>query len=174
MAVNRIGRPRKDAKGQRRSRTFGKAKRGRTKFNDALIPVVKKLVAQGYSDLEIADVLDIGFTTLQSWKLKVPELARAMKRGEELNIKATERAMFQVSQGYAHRAEKILAAAGKIKRVKTEERYAPNVAAGKLILQAKKREEYGDSVELHGDDKRPIEFKLLGLYDKNFPPPKDD
>jgi hypothetical protein len=169
----RRGRPRATGIGKRRNEFFARSGR-RSKWRDEYIEIGRKLAAEGKTDGEIADILDVGPSTISYWKVVVPAFARALKRGEENDIKAIEHAMKQRAMGYSHKTEKIFMYKGKAVRAPIEERFAPDVNAAKLILAAKKPEEYGERLELSGNGARPVKFELVGLYDKDHPPPKDD
>lgn len=104
---------------------------GNSKYHPSIIPVVKNLCARGMIDVEIAQTLGIGETTLYRWKKDHPEFAVAMERSKELVNEQVENAIIQRALGFS----------------KGEEYYPPDVAAGKFWLQHRMPDVYRERSE---------------------------
>lgn len=169
MATLGTGRPRVEPpKGRRKRKSTFRAER--SNFREEFIGIARRLVGKEFkTDAQVAAILGVGTRTLERWKLEIPRLARAMKRGEEDQIKAIEQAQMAAAQGYTHHETKAFAYKGRIITKQVEVHTPPSTAAAKLILAAKKPEVYGDRLEISGSATKPVEFRMIGRYDKDDP-----
>lgn len=149
----------------RRSRKFGKGGGRPTNFRNEFIAQVEELVAKhDYTDGQIADFLGQNPSTIWRWKQAVPEFGRAFARGEAQQVKVLEAAAFHRATGYSHKAVKIFPPRAEGEKpiiVPYEEVFPPDVAAIKLLLQARRPQIYRDRVEHSGDPAAPVQFIMV-------------
>lgn len=77
------------------------AKMGRpTKFNEAVATKAYKLALKGFTDLEIADLLDVAESTIYEWKIKHKDFSEALSMWKETANNQIERSYFELARGY--------------------------------------------------------------------------
>ena len=132
-----------------------------TKFDDSLVPVIKKLFLVGKTNLEVAWMLDICEKTLYNWCQKNTELLLAIKESKKSATDQVENAVFQSALGYVGKETKVfITKDGKIKTKTILKEYAPNVPAGQYFLNNRDPEKWKTKVEHAIDPESVKEFTL--------------
>ena len=107
-----------------------KHKAGRKAVYSDRFPALLKIHAQnGATDIELADLLDIGVSTLYRWKNEYPAFREACKADKEAADERVERSLFHRAVGYTYASEKIVVAKGVPKRVPIREHVPPDPGA---------------------------------------------
>lgn len=126
--------------------------------------IVKSLAARGYTDKEMATILNISEKTFYLWQEKYPEFLQAIKEGKEKPNHQVERALFERATGYEHEAVKIFCGRdGIVTQVKYIEHYPPDPTSMIFFLKNRMPEKWRDvrQTELTGKDGKPVEIKNL-------------
>lgn len=111
------------------------AKRGpKSKYQPGITPkVVNALAKAGLIDTEISAVLGINKATLNRWKTAHPEMRDSLKEGKDDVDERVEQALYRNALGLDEH--------NRHTRV-------PNVTAQIFWLKCRKRDQYGDKVEI--------------------------
>jgi hypothetical protein len=119
-------------------------------YRDDLPERAYKLALLKLTDPEIADVLEIPFTTFNTWKAQHPEFREAIARGKtpvdaEAVVKLRDRAF-----GYSHEAVKIFMPAGATEPVYAPytEHYPPDTNALSLWLRNRQPTRWRDKQDI--------------------------
>lgn len=124
-----------------------------TKYQPEFCETVHKLAAQGATDVEIADVLEIHVATLYRWKAEHLEFREATALGKEAADDRVEASLYHRACGYTHEAVKIFMPAGATAPVIApyREHYPPDTTAASLWLRNRRPEKWRDKQEIeHG------------------------
>lgn len=82
------------------------AKVGRkTKYDTHVLPFLKRIPSwrkQGMTEEQVADKLDIAYSTLNLYKNKYSELSEALKKGKEELIEELEDSLYKKAMGYEY------------------------------------------------------------------------
>ncbi len=108
----------------------------------------RKLAAEGKTESDMAALWGLEVKTIWNWKQKFPTFLRAMEEGKQLADDYLERSLYRKAMGYEHDDEEILVVQGKIERVKTVKRYAPDTAAAKFWLTNRRPRRWRDRQEV--------------------------
>lgn len=125
------------------------------------------------TDAEVAEFYGMSQRSLYRYKVRYPELARAMVRAEDHLVRLVERKLIHSAVGYRQRAIKIMQYEGDPVIVEYEEHIQPSVAAQQAFLKAKKPAEYSDKMLHGGDPRNPVRLVIDGL-DVATEPPKEE
>lgn len=119
----------------------------KSKYNELVAPkldTIEGLYREGWTLAAIADFLGISERTLCNYKTQHPELAEALKRGNDDAVYAVENALFKSACGYHYEEEELL----KNGVVATVQKYAkPNVNAQIFFLKNRARSKWRDRQE---------------------------
>ena len=129
----------------------GAARVGRpTKFEPEFCEKAHGLAAQGATDLEIADALEVHVSTLYRWKAEHPEFRECLRLGEDAASERVSASLYHRAVGYSHPAVKIFMPAGKDDPVVVpyREHYPPDTAAASFWLKNRKAAEWRDKQEI--------------------------
>lgn len=130
------------------------AKVGRpSKYNPAFCEIAHTLAAEGATDVEIADALEIHVATYYRFKAEHPEFREATQLGKEAADDRVEVSLFHRAVGYTHDAVKIFMPAGASAPVMApyREHFPPDTAAASLWLRNRRPDKWRDKVEqVHG------------------------
>ncbi|MHB1654415.1 MAG: transposase [Desulfitobacteriaceae bacterium] len=106
--------------------------------------LVEKWMRDGLTEEQICKNLGISVYTLNVFKKKHPELAKALKKGREIAITEVENALFRRALGYTYDETKVSIRMVDGKEVKftekTTKHLAPDVAACSILLKNKDKE----------------------------------
>lgn len=111
-----------------------------TLYKPSFAKTAKRLIAGGFTKVELARHFNVNLWALYDWKEKYPDFRQAMEtsdRNEDLEVVS---ALFDRAKGYSHPSEeiKVVACGGgmsEIVRVPIVKQYPPDVDACKLILR---------------------------------------
>jgi transposase-like protein len=144
-----------------------------TKYNPEFHPLlVESLASQGYTDIEIADKLDICEKTLNNWKKEYPELLQSIKKGKLKQDELVENALLRRALGYKHEEDKIFQYEGQPIVVPTIKHYPPDTAAAFIWLKNRMPNKWRDKKELEHSgeltikDAKEIATSILGKDDE--------
>ena len=118
----------------------------------------------GYTDVQMAQALNVSDASVEKWKRVIPEFLQAIHEGKALADAKVAHSLYQAAIGYEHEEEVIIA--NKIReyndkgrpikewttplRVKTTRRYPPNVQAGIRWLASRQPEVWGNKMHVDG------------------------
>ena len=83
--------------------------------------LVRRLSARGFTESDLAEVMNISLETLEEWKSAHGELVEALRRGREEANCAVEASLIQLASGFEYQEEVILRSGKKV----TLTRYQP-------------------------------------------------
>uniref|UniRef100_A0A6H1ZJD0 Putative DNA binding, helix-turn-helix domain containing protein n=1 Tax=viral metagenome TaxID=1070528 RepID=A0A6H1ZJD0_9ZZZZ len=144
-----------------------------TKFNKEIKAKAEKLSRRGFTDQEIADILDVNKTTIVRWKLKHAEFCTSMGLWKEQADDKVEKSLFERACGYSHPDTKAqwvettelidgeLVKCGKWVYADMIKHYPPDTPAASLWLRNRRPKDWRDKIdhELGGKDGGPIEIQ---------------
>lgn len=107
------------------------------------------LAADGATDMEIADALEVHVSTYYRWKAEHPEFREATRLGKESADDRVEASLYHRAVGYTHDAVRIFMPAGAREPIVApyREHYPPDTAAASLWLRNRRPEKWRDKVE---------------------------
>jgi hypothetical protein len=108
------------------------------------LDTIEGLYREGWTLAAIANFLGISERTLCNYKNQYPELAEALKRGNDDAVYAVENALFRSALGFTYEEEELL----KNGVIATVQKYAkPNVNAQIFFLKNRARQKWSDRQE---------------------------
>ena len=129
------------------------------------------MARRGFTDLEIAEVLDLTEQTINNWK-KIPEFFEALKENKAEADELVELSLFERAVGYSHPEEKVFQYEGEIITHETIKHYPPEPVACFFWLKNRKPKEWRDRIEhaVNGELKLspPERDKKLGNLRQNL------
>lgn len=136
----------------------GKHPGGRpTKYDVKLCELAHRLAANGATDIEIADELQVHPATYYRWKAEHQEFREATALGKDAADDRVEASLYHRATGYSHEAVKIFMPAGSDQPVVVpyREHYPPDTAAASLWLRNRRSDKWRDKQD----------FELSGRVD---------
>lgn len=128
-----------------------KKKNGRpSKIKELSPKTIGKLAGYGLTDPQIADIMEICWTTLKSAK-QDPAIFNALKQGKAKADNYVVGSLFHRAIGYSHPEEQIFCSKGQIIRAKTMKHYPPDTIACIFWLKNRRRDEWRDRQEISGN-----------------------
>lgn len=147
-------------------------------YDEKLHPLLAKaLAAQGKTNIEIYEELDISEKTFYTWKIDHPEFSQAIEQGKDELINQVEKALYRKAIGYENKkAVKIFQFQGQEVIVPYTEIIHPDVAAQKFILSNRRPKEWSEkqALELAGKDGQPPVFNVVFVEPEKKEDKKDD
>lgn len=121
-----------------------------TKYKPEYVQRAADLAANGATDMEIADELDVSIRAFYSWRAAHPEFRQALKAGKEIADERVERSLFQRAIGYEQQTVKIFMPKDASEPVYApfREIVAPDTTACIFWLKNRKPQEWRDKSEL--------------------------
>jgi len=123
-----------------------------TKYDPRFCSIAKALCKLGAIDVEIADALEIGVTTLYAWKVKYPEFNKALRAGKAVADARVVDSLYRLATGYTFDSEKILTSNGEVFREAFVEHIPPNFAAVRFWLKNRDGASWRDSDRVSASD----------------------
>lgn len=120
---------------------------------------VRAIAMRGVSEEQMMEIFDIGSRQMGLWKAQYPLFKEALEEGYTDADAAVLGALYQSAIGYTHDEEKIFQWDGEIVRAETVKHYKPDIAAAKLWLTNRQKENWKDRhhTNVSGkDDNSPI------------------
>lgn len=72
-----------------------------------MLPVVRAMAKLGATDVEIAQALQVGLSTIELWARQHPEFLRALKPPKGVADDRVERSLFKLATGYSYDSEEL-------------------------------------------------------------------
>lgn len=125
-----------------------------TKFTPNKIHIIKTLVQRGFTDLEIANVLEINQDTFYEWKKKHPKFSEALKDWKDEADAKVERSLYESASGYETKYKKnFVVSDGKdqgshIESATEELVFPPNPTSCIFWLKNRKHDNWKDKREI--------------------------
>jgi hypothetical protein len=107
--------------------------------------VARKCCERGMTDIEVADMLGIGLSTLYRWKLDHPAFARVFKLGKAAADDRVERSLYSRAIGYDYIAEKATMTRHGQKTMRYRQHIPPDTAAAVWYLKNRRPDRWRDS-----------------------------
>lgn len=144
------------------------SKRGRkTDYRPEFAAIAEKACRLGFTDQELAELLETSVRTIYRWKNENEEFCQALKAGKELADDRVERSLYERAVGYKAEAVRIFMPAGKEEPVYAPyvEHHAPDTTAAIFWLKNRKPDDWRDrrEHELTGKNGGPIEVQEIIL-----------
>lgn len=146
MPARRIKPPRMPDKGSRkvRNRTGHLLAEGQRLFLPDHLEQVRAIAMRGITQDEMSEMFDIDRRQLGTWKKQYPAFKEALEGGYTDADAAVLSSLYQSAVGYTHDEEKIFQWDGEIIRAQTVKHYKPDMAAIKLWLTNRQKENWKD------------------------------
>lgn len=124
------------------------AKRGRkSTFNSKIQETILRLIQDGRTDDQIADVIGVSRRTLSNWKGKHPELLHAVREAKLSADELVEASLFSRAVGYTHAEEKVFCHEGMITTHETQKHYPPDTTAAMFWLRNRQPKRWKEKTE---------------------------
>lgn len=126
---------------------MSETKTGRpSKYHPSLLAPAQGAAATGMTEREIADLLGINYTTLQTWKTQFPEFGKAIRLGKEFPDERVKAALYQSALGFYVTIKKgaIDKKTGKLVEWEETQFIKPEVAAQIFFLKNRRSDEWSD------------------------------
>jgi|HubBroStandDraft_1064217.scaffolds.fasta_scaffold217211_2 hypothetical protein len=120
-----------------------------TEYRAEYVEIVANMCANGATDIELADELDVSVQTLYNWRAKYPEFLEATRVCKDIADERVVRSLFNRAVGFEHAAVKIFMPAGATQAVYADYREVipPDTAAAKFWLTNRKRADWQERVQ---------------------------
>lgn len=130
------------------------------KWKDEFLRIAEHACKLGATDQELADMLEVSIRTINYWRAKKPEFAKALKAGKESADERVERSLYMKATGYEQDAVKIFMPAGAESPVYAEyrEKVAPDTTACIFWLKNRRPDLWRDKqqTEVTGPNGSPL------------------
>lgn len=132
------------------------------------LDAIYKLVSQGYTKAQVAEVLGITIVAFRNMNRELPELKAVMEIATDDKLDMVEASLTHLALGYEYTEESVNARTGEVERL-TQFQH-PSLGAIRFILGNKRGEEYAEKkqviqkIELGQD----IKDALLGMSTENL------
>jgi hypothetical protein len=125
------------------------AKRGpKSGFNNKIVSTVSRLVKDGKTEEQIAEIIGVSRMTLHNWKGRHPELLYAMRESKQMADELVEAALFSRAQGYSHPEQKVFCTKdGDIITHNTLKHYPPDSTAAMFWLRNRQPKKWREKTE---------------------------
>lgn len=134
-------------------------------YDPAICQKVASLCANGATDEEVADHLEISVRTLYRWKNAHTEFCQALKAGKEIADDRVERSLYMKAVGFRQKAVKIFMPAGAEEPVYAEymEHFSPDTTAAIFWLKNRRPDLWRDKQDhvVTGKDGGPVEIRRV-------------
>lgn len=114
-------------------------------FRDKYIEQAYKLTLLGATDKELADFFDVTETTINNWKLQVPEFFESIKKGKNPADSNVAERLYLRAMGYEHPETKVFCHDGDIVTHEVIKHYPPETAAIAFWLKNRQPKKFRDS-----------------------------
>jgi hypothetical protein len=147
-------------------KAVGRPKDSGIKYNPKIYPdIVKSLLAKGYVESQIQEIIHISVATFNSWKKKYPEFVKALKEGKQGPIDRTVNTLEKVANGFKETVKKAIVVSdgaqigSHIEMVDIEEYIPPQVSAIRYYLNNRDKDNWSDkqNIEINGK----MEYKVI-------------
>ena len=115
-----------------------------TKYKPEFCSVARKLCEGGSTDLEIADALEIGISTLKRWKSEHAAFRTALKESKPEADERVERSLYSRATGYEHDEIDIRVVNGEIVQTPIRKFYPPDTTAAIFWLKNRRPDLWRD------------------------------
>lgn len=123
-------------------------KRGRkSTFNALIRDTILRLIEEGKTEQEIADIIGISKTTLTNWKGKHPEFLYAVREARQVADGLVEAALFSRAIGYSHPEQKAFQYEGVILTHDMQKHYPPDTTAAMFWLRNRQPKRWKEKTE---------------------------
>ncbi|MBO4120273.1 terminase [Cupriavidus gilardii] len=95
----------------------------------------RKLALMGATDKDLAAFFEVTERTINRWKKDYPEFCQSLTRGKVLADAEVAASLYERAVGFRHPDVSIHVVGGKIRKVKVERVYPPEVKAADLWLR---------------------------------------
>ena len=117
----------------------------KTIYGPRMTIVARKCCERGMTDIEVADMLGIGLSTLYRWKLDHPAFARVFKLGKAAADDRVERSLYSRAIGYDYIAERAAMTRHGQKTMRYRAHIPPDTAAAVWYLKNRRPDRWRDS-----------------------------
>lgn len=119
-----------------------------TKYREEFAEQAYKLCLLGATDQEMADFFGVVLSTLNLWKLEVPEFSESITQGKTLADANVAERLYQRAMGYTHPEDKIFNDSGTPLIVPTLKHYPPDTQAASLWLRNRQSAKWRDKQDV--------------------------
>lgn len=143
------------------------AKRGpKSKFNDKVRETILRLLKEGKTEAQIADIVGVCTKTISNWKGKHQELLHAVNESKLVADELVEISLYRRALGYTHPEEKVFLDKGEIVTHQTQKHYPPDTQAAMFWLRNRQPKRWKEKTE--GDVNVNNNVSLSSLSDEQL------
>jgi hypothetical protein len=117
----------------------------KTVYSPKMAEIARKCCEHGMTDIEVADMLGIGLSTLYRWKAGHPAFSRVFKLGKAEADNRVERSLYSRAVGYDYLAEKPFMTRDGQKTMRYRAHVPPDTAAAVWYLKNRRPDRWRDS-----------------------------
>lgn len=133
-----------------------------TLFKPEFIEQSKKLLAAGWTDVEIADFFGIVPATLYLWKNAHPGFLETQKSAKQLADERVVKSLYAKAMGYEHDVEKLVVVDGVPTKIVVREKVPPSDTAMIFWLKNRQPAQWRDRKEVESDGAINVVIKKVG------------
>ena len=123
-------------------------KRGRKSgFNEKAKETILRLIKEGKTEEQIAEVIGVCAKTLANWKGKHPELLHAVREARLIADEVVEASLFRRAVGYSHPEQKVFNCEGQIITHEIVKHHPPDTQAAMFWLRNRQPERWKEKTE---------------------------
>lgn len=110
------------------------------------LEAIYKLVCQGFTKAQIAEVLGITTLAFRNMQRELPELKAVVEIGTEDKLDSVEASLYHLAMGFEYTEETVNARTGEVEKLTQFQQ--PSLGAIKYVLGNKRGEEYADKKQI--------------------------
>ena len=142
-------------------------KRGpKTGFNEKVRETFLRLLKEGKTEAEIAEIVGVSRRTLCNWKGKHQDLLLAVNEAKLTADQLVAASLYQRALGYSHPEEKIFCSEGQIITHDTVKHYPPDTTAAMFWLRNRQPNKWKEKTE--GDVNVKTVVNTSGMTDEEL------
>lgn len=135
-----------------------------TKFDAEKQRLVSIGARQGFTNAELAELLDVTEQTLLNWRKRYPKFFDALKEGKDYWDDQVEVALRHRAMGYSHPEEKIFCLKdGTVITWETTKHYPPDPVAGIFWLCNRRPDKWKRNLEPKAEGDRDVDWNNVGF-----------
>lgn len=120
-------------------------------FNDSVKETILRLLKEGKTEDEVAEVIGVCRRTLNNWKGKHPEFLYALRESKQVADDLVEASLFSRAVGFSHPEEKVFCHEGCVITHDTIKQYPPDTAAAIFWLKNRQPKKWREKMPGESD-----------------------
>lgn len=143
-----------------------------TLFREKYIEQAYKLTLLGATDAEMADFFGVVESTINLWKLEIPEFSESIKKGKIKADAEVAESLYHRAKGCSHPEDKVFLHEGKPVIVPGVKYYPPDTGAAMAWLKNRRPKDFRDTHDFTSGGEK-ITPQIVSFADATKPTPQE-